>query len=90
MDEQVALLASFEIAHHEEGTRQFMAAECEALAAMLVVRSNVARQCGEYHGILTAQTLSEIVQIGSFGSGREQQNEACPNGLRGNLTVRRI
>jgi hypothetical protein len=44
MDEQVALMASFEIAHHEESTRQFMAAEQEALAAMLVVRANAARE----------------------------------------------
>jgi hypothetical protein len=90
MDEQVALLASFETAHHEQGTRQFMAAEREAVEAMLVVRSNAARQRGEYHGILRAQTLSESVQIGSFGSGREQQNEAYRDGLRGNLTVQRI
>jgi regulator of protease activity HflC (stomatin/prohibitin superfamily) len=43
-DEQVALLTSFETAHCEEGTRQFMAAEREALAAMLVVRANAARE----------------------------------------------
>jgi hypothetical protein len=29
MDEQVALMASFEMAHREESTRQFMAAERE-------------------------------------------------------------
>jgi hypothetical protein len=44
MDEQVALLASFKTAHQEEGTRQFMAAEREALAAMLVVHANAARE----------------------------------------------
>jgi hypothetical protein len=44
MDEQVALMASFETAHGEESTRQFMAAEREALAAMLVVRANAARE----------------------------------------------
>jgi hypothetical protein len=43
-DKQVALLASFETAHHEEGTCQFMTAEREALAAMLVVRANKARE----------------------------------------------
>jgi hypothetical protein len=43
-DEQVALLASSETAHCEEGTRQFTAAEREALAAMLVVRANAARE----------------------------------------------
>jgi peroxiredoxin len=43
-DEQVALMASFETAHCEESTRQFMAAEREALAAMLVVRANAARE----------------------------------------------
>jgi hypothetical protein len=43
-DEQVALLASFETAHREEGTRQFMVAEREALATMLVVRANAARK----------------------------------------------
>jgi hypothetical protein len=40
MDEQVALLASFETAHHEQVTRQFMAAEREALATMLMVRAS--------------------------------------------------
>jgi hypothetical protein len=44
MDKQVAVLASFETAHREEGTCQFMAAEREALAAMLVVRANAARE----------------------------------------------
>jgi hypothetical protein len=43
-DEQVALMASFETAHREESTRQFMAAEWEALSAMLVVRANAARE----------------------------------------------
>jgi hypothetical protein len=44
MDKQVAVLASFETAHREEGTCQFMAAEREALTAMLVVRANAARE----------------------------------------------
>jgi hypothetical protein len=44
MDEQVVLMASFETAHREEGTRQFMAAEQDALAAMLVVRANAVRE----------------------------------------------
>jgi hypothetical protein len=44
MDEQVVLIASFETAHREESTRQFMAPEQEALAAMLVVRASVARE----------------------------------------------
>jgi hypothetical protein len=39
-DEQVALMASFEMTHREESTRQFMAAEREALTAILVVRTN--------------------------------------------------
>jgi hypothetical protein len=43
-DEQVALMASFETAHREESTRQFMAAEREALSAMLLVRANAARE----------------------------------------------
>jgi regulator of protease activity HflC (stomatin/prohibitin superfamily) len=43
-DEQVALLASFETVHHEQGTRWFMAAEREALVAMLVVCANAARE----------------------------------------------
>jgi hypothetical protein len=43
-DEQVALMASFETAHREESTRQFMAAEREVLAAMLAVRANAARE----------------------------------------------
>jgi hypothetical protein len=42
--EQVALLTFFETAHCEQVTRQFMAAEREALAAMLVVRTNTARE----------------------------------------------
>jgi replicative superfamily II helicase len=44
VDEQVALMASFVTAHREESTRQFMATELEALAAMLVVRTNTARE----------------------------------------------
>jgi hypothetical protein len=43
-DETVALMASFEMAHREESTRQFMTAEREALAAMLVVCTNAARE----------------------------------------------
>jgi hypothetical protein len=43
-DKQVALMASFKTAHREESTRQFMAAEREALAAMLMVRANAARE----------------------------------------------
>jgi hypothetical protein len=39
-DEQVALMASFEMTHREESTRQFMAAEREILTAILVVRTN--------------------------------------------------
>jgi hypothetical protein len=35
-DEQMVLMASFETVHREEGTHQFMAAERDALAAMLV------------------------------------------------------
>jgi hypothetical protein len=42
-DKQVALLASFETVHYEESTRQFMAIERKALAAMLVIRANAAR-----------------------------------------------
>jgi hypothetical protein len=44
IDEQVALLTSFKTAHREEGTCKFMAAEWEALTAMLVVRANAARE----------------------------------------------
>jgi hypothetical protein len=43
-NEQVALLAFFETVHREEGTRQFMAIEREALAAMLVVWANTVRE----------------------------------------------
>jgi hypothetical protein len=43
-DEQVEQLASFETAHREQVTRQFMAAEREALAAMLAVHANAARE----------------------------------------------
>jgi hypothetical protein len=43
-DEQAALFALFEIAHHKEAMRQFVAAEREALAAMLVVQANAARE----------------------------------------------
>jgi hypothetical protein len=35
-------MASFDTAHREESTRQFMAAEREALTAMLAVRANAA------------------------------------------------
>jgi hypothetical protein len=44
MDEQVALMASFEMAHCKESTHQFMAAEREALAAMLMVHANTVRE----------------------------------------------
>jgi hypothetical protein len=40
----VALLASFETAYREQVTRKFMAAKREALAAMLVLRANAARE----------------------------------------------
>jgi hypothetical protein len=43
-DEQVALMASFKMAHRKESTRQSMALEREALAAMLVVRANVTKE----------------------------------------------
>jgi hypothetical protein len=43
-DEQVALMPCFKTAHREERTRQFVAAEREALAAMLVGRANAARE----------------------------------------------
>jgi hypothetical protein len=43
-DEQVALLASFETMHREDGTRPYMATERKALAAMSVVRANAARE----------------------------------------------
>jgi hypothetical protein len=43
-DEQVALMSSFVMAHREEGTRQIMAVDRDALVAMLVVRANAARE----------------------------------------------
>jgi hypothetical protein len=43
-DEKVALMASFETAHREEVTRKFMAAEREALAAMLAVCACAAKE----------------------------------------------
>jgi hypothetical protein len=43
-DEQVALMASFEMTHREESMRQFMSAEREALSAMLMVHANTARE----------------------------------------------
>jgi hypothetical protein len=43
-DEQVALMASFEMTHREESMCQFMSAEREALSAMVVVRANMARE----------------------------------------------
>jgi hypothetical protein len=44
VDKQVALMASYEMAHREESTRLFMVAEREALVAMLVVRANAVRE----------------------------------------------
>jgi hypothetical protein len=44
INKQVALLALFKTAHREEVTRKFMAAKREALAAMLAVRANMARE----------------------------------------------
>jgi hypothetical protein len=43
-NEQAALLTSFETTHREQVTHQFMAAEREALEAMLVVHVNMARR----------------------------------------------
>jgi hypothetical protein len=40
----VALVASFEAAHREEEMRQFMAAEREALTAILVLPADAARR----------------------------------------------
>jgi hypothetical protein len=38
---------SFETTHRKEVTRQFMSAEHEALAAMLAVRANAAREAAQ-------------------------------------------
>jgi hypothetical protein len=57
-DEQVALMASFETAHREESTRQFMAAEREALTAMLVVRTNAAREAA---GVAAEEEAARVV-----------------------------
>jgi hypothetical protein len=46
-DEQVVLLASFETARHKEDTRLFIAAEREALSAMLMVRAAASKHAAE-------------------------------------------
>jgi hypothetical protein len=73
-DEQVVLLASFETAHHEEGTRQFMAAEWEALAAMLVVRANAAREAA---GVAAHEKVARVAEAeaelaGASGGARRE------------------
>jgi hypothetical protein len=57
-NEQVALLTSFEPAHGEQVTRQFMAAEQEAPAFMLLVRANAARKVAQAKEI-TEEAASE-------------------------------
>jgi hypothetical protein len=56
-DELVALMASFETAHREESTREFMAAEREALTAMLAVCANAAREAAR------AATEEEVAHV---------------------------
>jgi hypothetical protein len=57
-DEQAVLLASFEIARREEDTRLFMAAEREALSAMLVVRATAAKRAA-------AEMAAEEAELGA-------------------------
>jgi hypothetical protein len=63
-DEQVALLPSFETVHREEITCQFMAVECEALAAILVVHANTtrmaARVAAEEEAAREAMRVAEV------------------------------
>jgi hypothetical protein len=68
-DEQVALLASFKTAHREEGTRQFMATEREALAFMLVVRANAAREAAR---MVTQEEAARVAEAVAELAAREE------------------
>jgi hypothetical protein len=61
-DEQVVLMASFEMEHRDESTRQFMAAEQEALAAMLVVCANMAREAAR----VAARAVEAALDLASW------------------------
>jgi hypothetical protein len=72
-DEQVALMASFEMAHREQSTRQFMAAEREALVAMLVVRANAAREATHVAAEEeTARVAARVVEVALELAAREE------------------
>jgi hypothetical protein len=66
-DEQVALLVLFETAHRKEVMRQFMAAEREALVAMLVVRVSAVREAtrtaAEEEAVWEAARMAEEATI---------------------------
>jgi hypothetical protein len=72
-DEQVALMASFETAHREQSTRQFMAAERDALMAMLVVRANAAREATHVAAEEeTARVAARAVEVALELAAREE------------------
>jgi hypothetical protein len=75
MDEQVALLASFKTAHREQVTRQFMAAEREALATMLVVRTKAAREAAR----VTKEIVAMVVVARDAARAEELAEEEAPS-----------
>jgi hypothetical protein len=58
MDKKVALLALFETVH-----REFMAAEREVLAAMLVVRANTGREAARLAEEATAWETAQVEEV---------------------------
>jgi hypothetical protein len=74
-DEQMTLLASFETAHREEGTRQFMAAERDALAAMFVVHANTAREAA--HMAAQEEAARVAARVAEVASVLAVQEEAA-------------
>jgi hypothetical protein len=76
-DEQVALLASFETTHREEGTRQFMAAERGALAAMLVVRASVVKKTARVAEAARAAAQAEELTEEAAAAQEEMARDRC-------------
>jgi regulator of protease activity HflC (stomatin/prohibitin superfamily) len=73
-DEQVALLASFETVHCEESTRQFMAAERKALAAMLVTRANAASEAARMaEAAVELAAREEAARAGAHAATRAEE-----------------
>jgi hypothetical protein len=78
-DEQVVLMASFDTAHREEGTCQFMAAEQDTLAAMLVVRANAVREAARVAAQAeAARVMARVAEAAAGLAAREEATRVAP------------